>query len=84
MKKIRYVSADNTVAEWGDKSAVCKRFDGLKVKTLNSYLTEMRKNPIYSQYVINPSHKIVWINFEGFLSFLLYRQDRRYKYGKGA
>ena len=81
MIKINYVPVENCEAEYGNKEALLKRFEGLKVKTLNSYLTEMRKLPEFQHYVINPSQKVVWINFEGFLNYLHYRQDHRFKRG---
>lgn len=79
MINIKYIPVENCLAEWGNKSAVLKRFEGLKIKTLDSYLTAMRNDPNYKQYVINPSQKIVWINFEGLLKFLYYKQEHRYK-----
>ncbi len=79
MIKIKYVPVENSEAEYGNKEALLKRFEGLKVKTLNSYLTEMRKLPEFQNYVINPSQKIVWINLKGFLLFLRYCQEHRYK-----
>ena len=42
MLKIKYVPVENCEAEWGDKMALIKRFEGLKLKTLNNLLTEMR------------------------------------------
>ncbi len=81
MIKIKYVQIENSKAEYGNKEALLKRFEGLKVKTLNSYLTEMRKLPEFRNYVINPSQKVVWINFEGFLNYLHYRQEHRFKRG---
>lgn len=81
MIKIKYVQVENSKAEYGNKEALLKRFEGLKVKTLNSYLTEMRKLPEFRNYVINPSQKVVWINFEGFLNYLHYRQELRFKRG---
>jgi hypothetical protein len=79
--KITYVPAENCIAEYGNKQAVLKRFEGLKKKTLDSYLTDMRKIPDFRGFVINPSQKVVWINFEGFLNYLHYRQDHRFKRG---
>ena len=55
MIKINYVPVENCEAEYGNKEALLKRFEGLKVKTLNSYLTEMRKLPEFQNYIINPS-----------------------------
>lgn len=79
MIKIKYVPEENCVAEWGNKQAICKRFEGIKIKTLNALLTEMRNTPEFQNFVINPTQKIVMINFEGFLMFLRYRQEHRYK-----
>nr|WP_256866749.1 DNA-binding protein [Streptococcus dysgalactiae] len=79
MLKIKYVPVENCEAEWGDKMALIKRFEGLKLKTLNNLLTEMRHNPNFSEYVINSGHRTVWINFNGFLMFLRFRQNKRYK-----
>ena len=79
MLQLKYVPVENCEAEWGDKSALVKRFEGLKIKTLNNLLTEMRLNPDFCGYVINSGHRTVWINFNGFLAFLRYRQECRYK-----
>ena len=45
MIEIKYVPVENSKAEYGNKEAILKRFDGLKIKTLNAYLTDMRANP---------------------------------------
>lgn len=79
MLKLKYVPVENCEAEWGDKLAIMKRFEGLKLKTLNNLLTEMRLHPQFQEFVINSGHKTVWINFQGFLKFLRFRQDNRYK-----
>ena len=34
---------------------------------------------VIKDYVINSGHRTVWINFEGFLNFLRYRQNKRFK-----
>ena len=36
MLKLKYVPVENCKAEWGDKLALMKRFEGLKLKTLNN------------------------------------------------
>lgn len=41
--------------------ALRKRFEGLKLKTLNNLLTEMRLHPTFAEYVINSGHRTVWI-----------------------
>ncbi len=40
--KIKYVSVDNSIAEWADKKALLKRWEGLNQYTLNRWLSEMR------------------------------------------
>jgi len=72
--KIKYVSVDNCLAEWVDKEGLMKRYENLNIYTLNRWLGEMRDSKEFRPYVINPSHKKVWINLEGFHEFLVWRQ----------
>jgi hypothetical protein len=73
---VRYVPVENAIAEWGDKQAVMKRFEGLNINTLNKWLIEMRDNRRFRIYVLNPTHKLVWINFDGFLEFLEWKTKK--------
>ena len=63
---IKYISVENSIAEWADKKGILKRWDGLNQYTLNRWIKEMRENRTFSMYVINPTHKLVFINLEGF------------------
>lgn len=72
--KITYVPAENCIAEWEDKKSILKRWDGLNLYTLNRWLGEMRDNKHFKNYVINPTHKLVFINLEGFEEFLRWKQ----------
>lgn len=72
--KITYVPAENCIAEWADKKSILKRWDGLNLYTLNRWLGEMRDNKHFKNYVINPTHKLVFINLEGFEEFLRWKQ----------
>lgn len=74
--EIKYVSVENSVAEWADKKSILKRWEGLNLYTLNRWLKEMRENKRFSLYVINPTHKLVFINLEGFECFLRWKQKR--------
>ncbi|HGK0766041.1 TPA: DNA-binding protein [Streptococcus pneumoniae] len=56
--EIKYVSVENSVAEWADKKSILKRWEGLNL------------------YTINPTHKLVFINLEGFECFLRWKQKR--------
>ena len=72
--KIKYVPVENSIAEWGDKQALIKRFEGLNIYTLNRWLSEMRDSKQFRDGVINPTHKLVYVNFEIFLKFLILKQ----------
>ncbi|MFT8927803.1 MAG: hypothetical protein ABF969_00565 [Sporolactobacillus sp.] len=72
--KIKYVPVANSFAEWGNKEAILKRYEGLNIYTLNRWLSEMRDNKRFRSGVINPTHKLVWINFEMFSNFLYWKQ----------
>lgn len=71
---IRYVPVENCQAEWGNKRAILKRYEGLNIYTLNRWLSEMRNHHKWSKGVINPTHKLVFINFEIFNQFLRWKQ----------
>ncbi|MGV3293581.1 DNA-binding protein [Streptococcus pluranimalium] len=68
--KIKFVSVENSIAEWAD----LRRWEGLNQYTLNRWLGEMRDNKQFKDYVINPTHKLVFINLEGFEEFLRWKQ----------
>ncbi|MFK5241561.1 excisionase Xis, partial [Lactococcus lactis] len=46
------------------------------MKTLNNDLTEMRRTE-FNVYILRPSHKRVYINVQGYKSFLEYKQKIR-------
>lgn len=77
--KLNYLPPEDSNAIWGNKQAVIKRYEGLNVYTLNRMLKEMRNNKSFKDGVINPTHKLVFINFESFESFLYWRQHHYYK-----
>ncbi|WP_242257634.1 DNA-binding protein [Streptococcus thoraltensis] len=72
--EIKFVSVENSIAEWADKKAILRRWEGLNQYTLNRWLGEMRDNKQFKDYVINPTHKLVFINLEGFEEFLRWKQ----------
>ncbi|MGT2681916.1 hypothetical protein [Streptococcus porci] len=72
--KIKFVSVENSIAEWADKKALMRRWEGLNQYTLNRWLSQMRENKEFKDYVINPTHKLVFINLEGFEEFLRWKQ----------
>ena len=65
---------------WASKQELInKYFLGLKLKTLNNILTEMRKTKDFGKYIKNPTQKIVFINVVGFGRFLAYKEEKRWK-----
>ncbi|MGY0354228.1 hypothetical protein ACWY2R_07030 [Enterococcus avium] len=77
MKEIKVIPSEQIETEWVDKDGLIKRFEGLNRNTLNKWLMEMRYSKDFNSYVINPTHKLVWINIEGFLSFLKWKSHER-------
>ncbi|CNC79175.1 DNA-binding protein [Streptococcus agalactiae] len=71
--KIKYVPVENSIAEWGDKKSILKRWEGLNLYTLNRWIGEMRNHKRYREYVINPTNKLVYINLDGFEEFLRWK-----------
>ncbi|GEO65748.1 hypothetical protein [Levilactobacillus spicheri] len=76
---VKYVPAENAEAQWGNKASILKRYDGLTIYTLNRWLAEMRSNKEFRKGVINPTHKLVWINFQTFEDFLYWKQHKYLK-----
>ncbi|MGF0048199.1 DNA-binding protein [Streptococcus hyointestinalis] len=74
MYENKYVPVDNALAEWEDKKSILVRWEGLNPYTLNRWISEMRNHKQFRDYVINPTHKLVFINLEGFEEFLRWKQ----------
>lgn len=72
--KLNQVPAENIHAEWGNKQAILNRYEGLNKYTLNRWISEMRQNKHFRLGVINPTHKLVFINLEVFENFLYWKQ----------
>ncbi|HFX5050189.1 TPA: excisionase [Streptococcus pyogenes] len=66
-------------AEAGDYEHLCQIWEGLTVGTAKVWATEMRDHPDFKQFVLNPTHKIVFIDYEGFRLFVKWKSRNRYK-----
>lgn len=71
--KIKNTSIEND-AVWTNKKGILMRYENLNVYTLNRWLSEMRDNKRFRNGVINPTHKLVFINLEIFEDFLYWKQ----------
>lgn len=71
--KIKNTSIEND-AVWTNKKGILMRYENLNIYTLNRWLSEMRDNKRFRDGVINPTHKLVFINLEIFEDFLYWKQ----------
>ena len=70
---------EDEIATHGDYKHLCQRWEGLTVHTAKQFAKEMRENPEFEQYVFNPTHKLVFIDYEGFRKFWKWKQLHRYR-----
>ena len=66
-------------ATHGDYSHLCQRWEGLTTGTAKVWATEMREHPDFKQFIDNPTHKIVFIDYEGFRLFVKWKSRNRYR-----
>lgn len=69
---------DRVEVKWGSKEVISRIFS-VNPSTVTRWIKEMRDNPNFKQYVINPTHKIVLIHLDGFEEYARWLQDNRYK-----
>lgn len=80
IKEIVYRTAnEDEIATHGDYKHLCQRWEGLTVHTAKQFAKEMRENQEFEQYVFNPTHKLVFIDYEGFRKFWKWKQLNRYR-----
>ena len=74
---------DNTQqAIWTNKKGILARYENLNIYTLNRWLSEMRNDKQFRDGVINPTHKLVFINLDAFEAFLYWKQHGYLKVSK--
>lgn len=62
-----------------DKQTLIEQyFPSFKKKTLEKYLTEIRKNEQFQQITISPSSRLTLINPRGFFDYLKYRETQKF------
>ncbi|WP_372757245.1 DNA-binding protein [Lactococcus lactis] len=59
---------------YGNKEEISQLF-GVNIKTLNNDLTNMRRNPNFSPYVLRVSHKRTNVNVLGYEKYLQYKAE---------
>ena len=63
----------------GDYDHLMQRWQGLTLPTAKQFVKEMRENPEFEQYVFNPTHKLMFVDYEGFRKFWKWKQVNRYR-----
>nr|WP_252899683.1 excisionase [Lactococcus fujiensis] len=61
------------------KKHLMQKWEGLTKGTLTAWLIEMRDHPEFKNGVLNPTHRIVFINKEVFKKFVEWKEATRYK-----
>lgn len=69
----------NEKATHGDYDHLCQQWEGLTVGTAKAWAREMRDHPDFRQFVDNPTHRIVFINYTGFRLFIKWKSRNRYR-----
>lgn len=69
-------------ATYGDYAHLCQIWEGLTVGTAKGWAAEMREHPDFRQFIDNPTHKIVFINYEGFRLFVKWKSRNKYRLKK--
>ena len=66
-------------ATYGDYAHLCQICEGLTVGTAKGWAAEMREHPDFRQFIDNPTHRIVFVNYEGFRLFVKWKSRNRYR-----
>lgn len=69
-------------ATHGDYKHLCEIWEGLTVATAKQWAAEMREHSEFRQFVLNPTHKIVFIDYKGFDLFIKWKSRNRYRVKK--
>ena len=78
--KITYKSVGiNETAEWGDYDHLMQRWEGLGKSMAKNLIREMRDNKDFRDYVFNPTHKLVFLIYVVFKSFIVLITRNRFK-----
>lgn len=74
--------SENEKATHGDYKHLCQQWEGLTIGTAKTWAAEMREHPDFKQFIDNPTHRIVFINYEGFRLFVKWKSRNRYRQKK--
>ena len=66
-------------ATYGDYAHLCQIWEGLTVGTAKGWAAEMREHTDFRQFIDNPTHRIVFVDYEGFRLFVKWKSRNRYR-----
>lgn len=69
---------DDEKGGWGGYDHLMKRWESLSKPVAKQWAAEMREHPEFRKYIVNPTHKIVFINYKGFELFVKWKSRNRY------
>lgn len=69
----------NEEATHGDYDHLMQRWEGLSRATAKQWAMEMREHPDFEKFVLNPTHRLVFIDYEGFQLFVTWKSRNRYR-----
>ena len=69
----------NEKATHGDYAHLCQMWEGLTKSMAKQWVMEMREHPDFRQFVDNPTHRIVFIDYKGFELFVKWKSRNRYR-----
>ncbi|NCB81770.1 MAG: excisionase [Bacilli bacterium] len=61
------------------KQLVTEYFPVFKLRTLDNYLTAIRKNDDFKNILISPTPRTTMINVRGFYLYLKYKESQKFK-----
>jgi hypothetical protein len=64
---------------WYRQISLTELFVGLSLATIKKYTTEMENLPQFHKGVLKPGHSITLVNYDTFVEFLKYKEERKYK-----
>lgn len=64
---------------WYRQGLLPELFVGLSSSTAKAYTKEMESVPEFSGGIIKPGHSITFVNYDTFVAFLKYKEERKYK-----
>ena len=77
----RPVSQDEK-AEWGIYEHLVQYWEGLSIRLAKSWVRNMKENPDFECFVVEPGHRTTLINYKGFALYVMWQSRNRHRVRK--